>query len=224
MSESLPKKPKTVTRVNSRGLIEVLCAHTGRLLCLQSSPDSLFERKWERLTKIETPDGPVWLERGLNFDLTKMCKGMPYSSTLAGLLLNHVASGMSLMKACDELSLSYSDVLLWKRQSAEFRDNLDEAKLERADFARELIHHIGEERGNLDALKWSAEKGNPEKYGPRIKHSGDKNSPLSFVLDTGIRRPGDDGYQEPEDVSPVGIEDGGSSESDNITVFQKLED
>lgn len=46
----------------------------------------------------------------------------------------------------------------------------------------------------VEAYKWAASVGNPDAYGTRTKLVGDANSPIGFVVDTGIRRQGDQGF------------------------------
>lgn len=48
------------------------------------------------------------------------------------------------------------------------------------------------QRVKIDAAKWLAKVNNPDVFGEKTKISGDKDAPLTFVVDTGIRREEDE--------------------------------
>lgn len=196
--------PKVFHRTNDRGLIEVVCYHTGRILCVQSTPEELFYTKFERLTRLETPEGPVFIERGINSDLVKEFIKYPKHSGLVGdLICEKITEGMTLTRACKELNVKYSDMVRWKREDEDFKKNLEQALLDSADArhdeAMEAARTRADTKTEIETLKWSAEVQNPEKFGKKTKISGDKNAPISFIIDTGIREPS----QEEKEASPV---------------------
>lgn len=62
-----PKPPPTVQRINNSGLVEIVDIHTGKVLCIQPTPnDDYLHNRFENLVKIDTPDGPVYIERHLD--------------------------------------------------------------------------------------------------------------------------------------------------------------
>lgn len=199
---SRPEVPEHFYRKNKRGLIEAIEKGTGRILAVQSSAEDLLKDKFERVVQIDTPQGPVWIEKGLNFDLVHRLEPYPYSKILADLVCEEIAvHAGSMRSASEKLNVPYSAILRWKRENEEFRNEIAIAEKERAgSFHDEILEEARKSRDQktkIATLQWAAEKGDSEKYGAKTKISGDKNAPLTIVLDTGIRRPGDPGYVEP---------------------------
>lgn len=184
--------------------------HTGRVLCVQYSHEDLLEKRWERLTRIETPQGPVFLEKGLNFDDTQFLKPEPFSQMLADLLCEEIAKGSTLVAACEKTHLNYSTVLKWKRESQSFKEALLQAEKDRADSIHDEVldearKYNTDAKTKIAALSWSAERLNAEKYGTKTKITGDANAPLTFFIETGVRRSGDAGFiAPPEETTPGG--------------------
>lgn len=102
---------------------------------------------------------------------------------------------------------SYSVLCQWRRFYPDFKEAIDNAKLDRAELLAEKAlsiaedpELIGDTRDDqkieldrkkivIDNLKWMAEKSDPAKYGKQTKITGDKNAPIAFtVLNTGIDR------------------------------------
>lgn len=197
-----PELPPTYSRINKQGLLELIDLRSGRVICVQHSIEDLAQKKWDRLVRVDTPQGPVWLEKGLQFDKIAKSTQLPYSQVLASLICQKITEGATLVGACRELNLDYSTVCQWKRTHSEFKEMLHDARIDRAEFLHDEV--IDEARASLDrktkieTLKWGAEKGDPEKYGTKTKIIGDKNAPVQFVIGTGISRPGDSGYVAPE--------------------------
>lgn len=167
--------------------------HTGRVLCVQHSAEDLLKGKFERLTCIETPQGPVWIEKGINFDIVASLRGEPFSEILGDLICEHVVNGMSLVKACKETGLEYSTVCRWRRENPEFLKRLDQAKKDRAEFLHDEMlerarHSRTSARTHIEALQYAAEKGDPEKYAPKSPQKGEFQGNVTFILSTGIDR------------------------------------
>ena len=207
MSQPLPEKPNTFARLNSRGLIEVLDLESGRVLCVQASAEDLLEAKWERLTRIDTPEGPVFIEKGLNPDLALGVRGTPYSRLLGDLLCERVVNGETMVRACKELNLEYSAVVRWKRENPEFKAQLDQAKKDRADFLHDEMlerarHSRTSARTHIEALQYAMQKGDPEKYDQKQQNQAITQGNVTFIIQTGIDRTGGS-PEEIKDVTPV---------------------
>lgn len=202
----LPQPPQTFTTLNEQGLIEIYNAHTGELICVQTSYRDLLKDKFENLTKITRSDGTeVWIERGIDPSLVYHKKQLAFSPTLGDLICEKIAEGMmSLREILKDFGVPYSRHLKWKRDNAEYEKNLLNAEKESGrvhyDEALALSRNSLDTKLKVETHKWAAKVNDPEKYGEKTKVTGDKDAPLRIILDTGIRREGDPGYQAPVDT------------------------
>jgi hypothetical protein len=107
----------------------------------------------------------------------------------------------------------YSTICRWRRVSEDFSKRIREAIQMRADLYHDKIHEQAESlneysskeasasvNAKIGAYKWLAQVGSPERYAPTQKHSDPDGGPLKIVFDTGIRRPGDEGYEKIESM------------------------
>jgi hypothetical protein len=225
-----PEMPPTYSRINRQGLLELIDLRSGRVICVQHSIEDLAQKKWDRLIRVDTPQGPVWLEKGLQFDKIYKSNELPYSQVLGSLICQKmVEEGLTLVKATKSLNLDYALVCRWKREHSEFRDMLHEARIDRAEYLHDEV--IDEARASRDrkttieTLKWAAEKGDPERYGNKTKIIGDKNAPVQFIIGTGIVRPGDSGFVAPkEEKGERVVSEVASSPLDEIPEFTTQEE
>ena len=141
-----------------------------------------------------------------------MSGGRPstYTVAIADAICERLADGESLRSICaDEDMPCRSAVFRWLSERPEFADQYARAREEQAEtLADEIVaisdetevtvKHDGEEvrlaldatavaRGRLriDARKWVASKLKPKKYGERIQHANDPDSPMpapQFVI------------------------------------------
>ena len=96
----------------------------------------------------------------------------------------------------------------WKRLFPGFEEMLEASYKDRAYYFQDKIIEDLDEMANLSKDEVPAkklqvdttfklmEKANPEKFGNNLKISGDAKSPLQFIIDTGVRRQGDDGFDD----------------------------
>lgn len=129
-----------------------------------------------------------------------------YSQDLADEICNRLAGGESLRSICrDEHIPSQQTVYTWLNVHKSFLDQYARAREEQADtHADEIIaiadespeiDEIRDKEGNvigvkidsgyvayqkqrIEARKWTAAKLRPKKYGDRVTHAGDDESPL----------------------------------------------
>ena len=200
-----PEIPEHTFRTNSRGFVEAVCSNTGRVLAVQASVYDLLETKWDRLVRINTPQGPVYLERGINPDIIPELQAMPYSKLLADLVCEKIVNGKTMKAALKELNLDYSTVMAWKRNVEEFAINLAQAKKDRTEVFYDEIVETSRERvsgkDKISALQWAAEKGNPSEFGTKKTGEGGGGTTIQIIsVNTGIKRPGDPGYEAPAQV------------------------
>jgi hypothetical protein len=85
----------------------------------------------------------------------------------------------------------------WQVENPEFKEAISYAKKSRAEYysdkIHEIAHTVAEENSksakvSMDGMKWLASTGDPEVFGSKTQITGDKNSPITFLVDTGIRR------------------------------------
>jgi hypothetical protein len=220
--EKPPEAPPTLARKNSRGLIEIIDVLTGRILCVQTSHYDLMKTKFDRLTRIDTPQGPVFIEKGINFDVIGFLDVVPYSRLLGNLICQSIVNGKTKIEAFKDLNLEYATVKKWEQDHEEFRLALKQAEKDRADNlaeeALEVARASGDAKKHVDTLLEVAAIGDPDKFGKKTKISGDASAPLQFIVGTGILRKGDPGYtapdkppelQEAREVTPIatGVEE-----------------
>jgi hypothetical protein len=91
---------------------------------------------------------------------------------------------------------------MWSRKYPEFREELRQARASRAEYFHDEIIEVARntdefknkaDRLKIDTYKWVAAVNDPNTYGNQTKLTGDPNAPLSFVIETGVRRAGDPG-------------------------------
>jgi hypothetical protein len=234
-----PKPPATVTRTNPQGLIEIIDMHTGRILCIQREPHEEFlQNKFDNLTKVETPEGVVWIERGIDPHKVLFRNAQAYSPGWADIIANtmleqtKLGKSSSLSEACRILGLPYPLVCRWRREFPEFASSLEQARKDRAelladealDQAREVTADTAKPTAiKVAALQWEAERSDQDRFGTKKKVDHEHKGSVTYVLDTGIRRSGDQGFMpvslkdvnpeaagenvnKPKEIEAVGIE------------------
>jgi len=109
------------------------------------------------------------------------CPG--YSPEIAQELLNHIAGGMSLRKACDQPRMPSREAWgEWRVKYPELVDQYARARAERAAARADEIIEIADDEDipvesrkvRIDARKWEASKLDRANYGDRqqVEHSG----------------------------------------------------
>jgi hypothetical protein len=210
IEKALPAAEHLFSQLNEDGLIEIIDELTGDVVAIQSSTDDLLKGKRERLVEYTLEDGTIVLiEKGMSLDRISK-KSYAYSKVLADIICQEVTEGAPLTKLCKEDKYpSYATVCRWRRDHDDFNKALVMAYKFRADYYADKVLEEAEDtltkddaavqKVKVDALKWSAEKGNPERYGNKVKLLGDA-APIHLMIDTGIDR-------SPEGLKDVTPED-----------------
>ena len=103
-----------------------------------------------------------------------------------------IAEGKSLVTILKKRGMpSYTRVMVWLQENEEFRDRYARAREHQADYMADEILAISDQaakvkdsvsiqaaRLRIDTRKWVASKLKPKKYGDRMAHAGDEDSPL----------------------------------------------
>jgi len=212
---------KTFSRINGDGLIEVVDVDSGQILAIQQTMQDLYQKKENRLVQVYHPDDgrEIWLERGLSLDsLGEAADYLAFSQILSDIICDKIVNGgKTITKICNEKGMpDYRSVCYWRRTKPEFKEALHQAKLDRAESYHDKVLEEADtvdetnsksKKVKIDALKWAASVGNPSEYSSQTKVVGDKDAPVQIIVDTGIRRPNDGGYNKDEtegakDVTP----------------------
>lgn len=122
----------------------------------------------------------------------------PYVEAIALEITRRITEGDSMKKICTTEGMPPLYIVArWKALVPGFNKMLEEARKIRAETYHDEIVEVveGVEEDNaksakvkLDGYKHLAAVGDPDTYGSKTKVSGDSNSPLSFVFNTGIDR------------------------------------
>jgi hypothetical protein len=129
-----------------------------------------------------------------------------YSEELALTICTRLSLGESLRKICQDDDMpAQSQVYVWLNKKPEFAEQYTRAREEQAETHADEIVAIADEtpktkevrdkdgnviditldssyiawqRQRIDARKWNASKQRPKKYGDRVTHAGDDESPV----------------------------------------------
>lgn len=210
MSENLlPTEDETFTCLNDEtGLIEVLSVKTGEVLAIQTSSDDLYQQKSAQLVKYEVEGKEIYVEDSIDLDRVKGFRGkVRFSHTLIDLICQAIIEGHSIKDICsrDEFP-SYYMLCKWKRKHEWVADALKQAREDRAEMlVSEAVHLLENAKSDgelkqagalAEIKKWQATKEAPTQYGNKVEVSGQQ--PLTFVLETGIRRDSDENFKQDE--------------------------
>lgn len=196
------------------GLIETIDSITGQVVAKQSSTEDLLKMKKDRMTEVTVEDGTKMLiELGAPIE-AKRGRSWPFTQVLADVICQMIAEGSSITEVCKMKGMpSYPILCRWRREHPEFQEAIKQAYADRAEMYHDKAiqavedenvltqEDIAKAKLQVDTYKWAAGVGNADRFGNRTKISGDPNAPLQLLIETGIRRKGDPGYEEPHDVT-----------------------
>lgn len=120
----------------------------------------------------------------------KGSRAMKFNQTIADEVCRRIAEGKSLRSICESDSLpSRETIRQWLRDHPEFVGQYARARDEQADFYADEIIDIADKaedaqiaRLQVDARKWKASKLAPKRYGEKVVHAGDDESPLKIEI------------------------------------------
>lgn len=115
-----------------------------------------------------------------------------------------IREGKSIREVASILQVSTGILYHWRSLHPDLNARVLAAYQDRAEYYRDKVQeeverlavdeeHIDPKRmsiinSRIENWKWLAKTDNPDRYGDKTKISGDKNAPLTIILDTGIRR------------------------------------
>lgn len=121
-----------------------------------------------------------------------------YSWQMGMLICNYVREGKSIA-AIGRLNDMPAAALIyrWSAIRQDFREALDAAKTDRAEYYHDKVLEITEgitekddvpvAKVKIDTYKWAAEKGNPAKFGAKASNKIDAGA-VTIIVNTGIQR------------------------------------
>jgi len=136
-----------------------------------------------------------------------------YSPIARDLICERLLNGSSIQDVCREFEIDYAKIMYWRRTFEDFKEALSLAFVDRTYVYAENVLQISKTPTNKDelellrfqrdTLKWLSQVYNPAQFDPKTKAVQDIATAAKIQVETGIRRPGDDGFNEKEirDVS-----------------------
>lgn len=131
-----------------------------------------------------------------------------YNVALAEAFAYRVMQGDSIQKACKEAGITYPTYCRWRKKYTDFRDMVDEARKDRAEvYFDKIAETVEATEASEDEIALARLKVDAYKYISRVSDSrrfGDKQQIAAtvgiarLVVDTGIRREGEPGFEEEE--------------------------
>lgn len=224
-----PTPPAIAPRINNQGLVEYIDIFTGQVVAISTSPeDNILNHRFDDLIKIDTPEGPVFLEKHLDPDrVLKHSRSTPrhhppYSLAWAKIitqrLLNpremlnpshpHHGKPETLKEALKSLQINPSVFAEWKTKE-EFGQAIDQALQEQAQYLQDEALEISRLTSDIktlpikqfqtDILMKQAKQANQARFGDKQKVEHSGSVAHTIVVETGIRRG--------KDFIPPGFED-----------------
>jgi hypothetical protein len=188
-------------------LLECVDEGTGEVLAVQSSPDSILqEREDKNVVQVRTKSGKlVWTEKGLAPKVkTSTQKVWVFSKAWADHATHNRGKAKVNGKKNDTANFPPPQMIYkWRSLHKEFDEEIRRAIKIRGDYFAGRVLETAEgtkeynaksARVKMDGFKWLASVSDPDTYGNKTKISGDPDAPLTFLIDTGIRR-GDAGTE-----------------------------
>lgn len=132
-----------------------------------------------------------------------------YSKELAELICDRIATG-AVMEDLGKDGDTPSRYVInkWRLENTEFNQMIRAARELRAEYFQDLAIKTAEAIKSKDeaaiaavqiaTYKWAASVNDPGTFGKRAELKAQINMPTQIIVDTGIRRPGDEGYREDE--------------------------
>lgn len=202
------KETTYATRNEDTGLIEVRDKVSDNILAIYEHASQLDQV--ESLVPFRHPDGDlIYVTPGIIAEKLRRYTRYVYTPQLGDLIADLIVEGNELSKIHTLYSFvpKYSIIWRWMKQFPEFKQKIEDAYEARAELTRDRISSLAKEAESIDkedvpgvklaidTKKWLAEKDGPKKYSGKTKIEADIRAQV-LTIDTGIRRPGDEGYNK----------------------------
>lgn len=139
---------------------------------------------------------PVGIDRADYF--ASLAPGrVPFTLEIADQIVSLYTECKSLEAVAKEVGVTRAVIYFWMARHADFKLRVKAAREIRGFVAEDKAIQAAEEadednvqaqRLKAETYRWAAAVNNPEVHGTKTKIVGDPNQPVSFIIDTGIRR------------------------------------
>lgn len=201
--------------LDEHGLMIAVNIHTGEVRPLESSlidPSKALDLSKFHRVRAQTGE-LVYVSSTLPLEELDKIQGkartFPYSPLLADRICEQIASGKTLVEISKTPGMpSYATIAKWRIRYPEFDEMYKQARKDRAEY---YFHQMLEEVKNASAdrdevalarlradfLKFAAKVSSPDEYAEKTTLDA-RVATTSFVIETGIRRPQDAGFNRDE--------------------------
>lgn len=225
----MPKPPPTAPRINSEGLVEYIDIFTGKVVAVSSHPqDSILNHRFDNLIQIDTPEGPVFLERHLDPDrVLRRYRNQVETQPQYSLAWAHLVSARllaprqkidpshphhnrveTLTEALSHFKLRAETFTQWRARK-EFDDIINASLQAQAQSLQDEALIIARETTDskalsikqfqADVLMKQAKQANQQRFGDKQKVEHSGEVAHTILVETGIRRK--------QTIIPEGFED-----------------
>jgi len=203
---STPLKERWKYRIDASGRALAVNIDTGEVAYRELTHEEL-QAGYDRVVV----DGEGWwVPREI--EAASPLPSVRYNALVGDLLCQHVVEGASITEACRRVGITYSQLCKWRRDDSGLAERLRQAKRDRAELWFEKVVEIaettGEGKGELELGRLRADiykhvsAVTNEEFSPQNRQKIDARIGAVSV-ETGIRRPGDDGFVEPLDFAVI---------------------
>lgn len=190
-------------------LLETRLIDTGELVAVQNGFLSPMQAKENKAIYVKINGKRVLVAPGTNPDLLRNIprRAWVFSEVVSEGILQRIQNGETLSKICKSQGYpSYNMFCRWRRENKKFDEAVRAAMRNRAEFHRDEVLRIAQDNESsrtediggaklaIDSHKWLASTDHSERFGNKTHVDADVRVATKFIIDTGIRRPDDVGY------------------------------
>lgn len=180
-------------------VVEAVDAVSGEVLAIQQDFHEEHIFNPASMMKVTLDGKEMLIQKGMSVS-GYVAPRLNYTKPIADIVLQRIADGKTMKKACEGLGVSPATVYNWCDKIPSFGEALNKAKLVRAEAVQDTILETAEElsTGNLsksevegkvraaELLKWSAEKDSPNRFGNKKDLGGSGATVIQII--TGVTR------------------------------------
>lgn len=121
-----------------------------------------------------------------------------YNSIYRDFICQQIAEGLSLRRLSELPGMpSPAIIYRWRKENPDFQEAYEDALRLRAEMAAEELidtsvidsmdrEDLLRERARDEKRRFHAEKFAPDRFGARVKHTGDEKQPIQMIINTGV--------------------------------------